>query len=128
MRHAQGVNARFASLKTTPEKLGPMTDDRLVTVRLFGVLRDTRAAAGLATTVDVEVPSEGRSARAVAHHLGLDERLIEGVFINRTVYPLDSTVRPGDRVAFVPYGTPGPHRVHLVLYRAGHQEERGDPI
>ena len=31
-------------------------------------------------------------------------------------------VSPGDRVAFVPYGTPGPHRVFLGLYTAGKEE------
>ena len=44
--------------------------------------------------------------------------------MNRTVYGIGHHVDPGDRVAFVPYGTPGPHRVYLGLYKAG--KDAGD--
>lgn len=100
--------------------------DTVITVRFFGVLRDIRVAAGLPTTTDCAVPADGSSARVLAVDLGLDPALIEGVFINRTVYALDSIVRPGDRVAFVPYGTPGPHRLFLGLYHAGRAGSEGD--
>ena len=32
------------------------------------------------------------------------------MFCNHRTYPIDHIIMPGDRVAFVPYGTPGPHR------------------
>jgi len=38
------------------------------------------------------------------------------------VHGIGVHVSPGDRVAFVPYGTPGPHRVFLGLYAAGEEE------
>ena len=47
--------------------------------------------------------------------------MIEGVFVNHTVYDLGHYVMPSDEVAFVPYGTPGPHRFYLGLYKAGKQ-------
>lgn len=100
-----------------------------VTVRMFGLLHSARAAAGLPSTVEVEVPEKGTTARDIAEGLGLDVGLIEGVFVNRTVYDIDHPVSPGDRIAFVPYGTPGPHRFYLGLYRAGreaHERDVGD--
>lgn len=96
-----------------------MDSDRTVTVRMFGFLHSARRAEGLPSTVEVHVPEEGTTARQIAEDLGLDVDAIEGVFVNRTVYEVEHHVMPGDRIAFVPYGTPGPHRFYLGLYRAG---------
>jgi hypothetical protein len=93
-----------------------------VTVRMFGLLHLYRTERGLPTTCDVDVPAQGTTGRDLALQLGLPVDRIEGVFVNRTVYGIDHPIAPGDRVAFVPYGTPGPHRVFLGLYQAG----RGD--
>ena len=92
-----------------------------VTVRMFGLLRSARKKANLPCVVEVEVPPEGISAHDIAVDLGLELEVIEGVFINRTVYGLMQPIKPGDRVAFVPYGTPGPHRFTLGLYDAGRE-------
>lgn len=99
----------------------PTSSDRTtpVTVRTFGMLRALRVERGLPISVEIEVADEGTSAGEIADELGLPRDLIEGVFCNHTVYGLGHLVRPGDRVAFVPYGTPGPHRVTLGLYDAG---------
>jgi hypothetical protein len=43
--------------------------------------------------------------------------------VNHTVHGLDVWLNPGDRVAFVPFDTPGPHRVFLGLYEAGKDSE-----
>jgi molybdopterin converting factor small subunit len=96
--------------------------DLSVTVRMFGLLHLFRSERGLPSTVEVDVPAEGTTGRALATDLGLPCDMIEGVFVNRTVYGIDHPVMPGDRVAFVPYGTPGPHRVFLGLYDAGRGE------
>ncbi len=93
-----------------------------VTVRMFGLLHQFRSEQGLPSTVNVEVPAEGTTGRALAESLDLPCDRIEGVFVNRTVYGIDHPIMPGDRVAFVPYGTPGPHRVFLGLYGAGRGE------
>ena len=90
-----------------------------VTVRMFGLLHLFRSEQGLPSTVEVEVPEEGTTGRLLAVELGLPCDKIEGVFVNRTVYGIDHPIMPGDRVAYVPYGTPGPHRVFLGLYNAG---------
>jgi hypothetical protein len=95
-----------------------------VTVRIFGSLRLLRDEQGLPHTFTVEVPEAGMSARELALSLGIAPELTEGVFVNHTVYSLGVAVRPGDRIAFVPYDTPGPHRVFLGLYDAGRDDER----
>ncbi len=95
-----------------------MQDDR-VTVRLFGALHTLRRERGLPTVVEIEVPECGCSGVDLAESLDLPVSMIEGLFCNRTVRPLTYIVHPGDRVAFVPKGTPGPHRFFLGLYAAG---------
>jgi molybdopterin converting factor small subunit len=90
-----------------------------VTVRIFGSLRPLRTSRGLPCTLTVEVPRGGIAARDLAVSLALPPEEIEGVFVNHSLHGLGVNVSPGDRVAFVPYGTPGPHRVYLGLYAAG---------
>ena len=90
-----------------------------VSIRIFGLLRSHCAEHGLPTTTTFEVPGDGMSAEDLALALHLPLEKIEGVFVNHTVYDLGHPVMPGDEVAFVPYGTPGPHRVYLGLYKAG---------
>ncbi|MCG2808270.1 MAG: MoaD/ThiS family protein [Coriobacteriia bacterium] len=93
--------------------------DLSVTVRMFGVLCTLRKERDEPTTVQIDVPAQGIPASQIADQLGLPDELIEGVFCNHTVYGMGHIIHPGDRVAFVPYGTPGPHRFALGLYDAG---------
>jgi len=93
-----------------------------VTVRIFGSLRPLRTELGLPCTLAVEVPQGGIVARDLAASLGLPPDKIEGVFVNHVAHGIGVHVSPGDRVAFVPYGTPGPHRMLLGLYAAGKEE------
>jgi hypothetical protein len=86
---------------------------------MFGALHTLCRQQGRDTTVCLEVPPEGISARALAESMDLPVDMIEGVFCNGHVYGLSRMVHPGDRVGFVPYGTPGPHRFMLGLYQAG---------
>lgn len=90
-----------------------------VKVRMFGLLAADRCAKGFETSGEVEVGEQGMTAHDIALALDLPLELIEGVFCNHTVYGLEHVIHAGDRVAFVPYGTPGPHRFYLGLYDAG---------
>ena len=90
-----------------------------VSVRIFGSLRPFRTDKGLSCDLSVEVPKEGVAASDLALELGLPLDWVEGVFVNHTVHAVSARVSPGDRIAFVPRGTPGPHRVFLGLYAAG---------
>ena len=96
-----------------------MVEDGTAEVRMFGRLHTLRRERGLPTMVSVDVPSDGIAAREVAVSLELPLEHIEGIFCNHTVYGLDRIILPGDEVAFVPHGTPGPHRFCLGLYGAG---------
>lgn len=46
---------------------------------------------------------------------------VECVFINHHALGIaDAVIRPGDRVALVPPGVPGPHRFCLGIYQGKH--------
>ncbi len=90
-----------------------------VTVRTFGCLYSLRRQRGLPAHFDMAVPEHGMAAREMAELLELPLDRIEGLFVNHSVRGLDHVIVPGDRVAFVPHGTPGPHRYTLGLYGAG---------
>lgn len=96
-----------------------MSGSKLVTVKLFGCLHTLRKAEGLPTTVQVDVPSGGREAYQVAEELGLPLDRIEAVICNHKTHDLGHLIHPGDTIAFVPRGTPGPHRFTLGIYHAG---------
>ena len=50
--------------------------------------------------------------------LNIPAERVEIIFINGKVFlPVDATINPGDRVALVPPGTPGPYRVMLGFIR-----------
>lgn len=103
--------------------------DSFVTVRIFGSLRPYRDAAGLPYVAEVPVPDEGFTGVDLAEAMSLPLDKIEGMFRNHTVMALNHPLSAGDRVAFVPYDTPGPHRFFLGLYKAGkegHPESSSD--
>lgn len=89
------------------------------TVRMFGALHTIRKGRGLASVAEVLIPAEGRTARDIARELDLPLDKIEGVFVNAIVYAIDHRVLPGDRIAFIPTGVPGPHRFMLGVHQAG---------
>ena len=79
------------------------------TVRMLAALHTYRHERGLPTFTSVALPAGGMSAAELAGSLGLPLDLIQGLFLNGMLVGLGATIRPGDRVAFVPYGTPAPH-------------------
>ena len=91
----------------------------VVSVKMLGLLQPVCAERGLPTTAQVDAPEEGFSGWELVESLSLPAEMIEGMFVNHTLYGLGHRVMPGDRVALVPYGTPGPHRLYLGLYEAG---------
>jgi len=59
---------------------------------------------------------EGCSAKKLVELLELPKEKIEAVFINGRAMPFEEAmVRAGDRVGFVPPGTPGPYRALLGM-------------
>jgi hypothetical protein len=96
-----------------------MPDDKPAVIHMFGLLHTLRTRRGQPVTVELALPPGGRAAREIAMDLDLPLDKIEAVFCNHIAYPLDHVIMPGDRVAFVPYGTPGPHRYCLGIKQAG---------
>ncbi|GAB6109865.1 MoaD/ThiS family protein [Fusibacter bizertensis] len=48
---------------------------------------------------------------------------IEVIFVNGLVQSLDFIINPGDRVAFLPPGCPGPYRIALGFYGKNQHNE-----
>jgi molybdopterin converting factor small subunit len=59
----------------------------------------------------------------LANQLGIDPKEIEVIFVNGFVQALDYEVQPGDRVAFLPPGCPGPYRIALGFYGKNQNNE-----
>ncbi|WDP88373.1 MAG: MoaD/ThiS family protein [Desulfobacter sp.] len=57
--------------------------------------------------------------------MGLGKDEVEVVFLNGKVVPFDTPIRDGDRLAFVPQGTPGPYRVFLGFKNPENQSSSG---
>jgi len=88
--------------------------ERKVEVRGFSFIKELFDQRGVPFPVMVDLAQEC-PASDLAKRLDIPGELIEAVFINGIAGGLDGTVRPGDRVAFVPPGTPGPYRVILGI-------------
>ncbi len=88
-------------------------------IRMFGSLHTFRRNRGLKPYEMIYIPPEGCSGYDLAHELDLPLNKIEGVFVNNTAYPLDAHIRPGDKVAMISSGVPGPHRYSLGIHSAG---------
>ena len=52
---------------------------------------------------------EGSSALDLIGDLGLLPSDVEAIFLNGKVSPVETGLKDGDRVAFLPPGTPGPY-------------------
>ena len=92
-------------------------------MRVFGSLRQYLDNGENSQPFERVIPAMGLSAHNCAVQLGLPTEKIEAVFRNGKVINLYDTVHPGDRLAFAPFGTPGPYRVFLGMFREN--KERG---
>ena len=98
-------------------------DNNMVEVRGFSFIKEIFDQRGWPFPMMFKLEEEC-TATELAEKLELPREKIEGVFINGNAGPLDRTVRPGDRVAFVPPGTPGPYRVILGLVNPANKVEK----
>lgn len=97
-----------------------MNDQTPVSIRMLALLHGYCREHGLPTTMQTTVPREGIRALDLASSIGLPIDAIEGLFLNGRLLGLGVTVLPGDRVAFVPHGTPASHPAFFG--RAGIEE------
>lgn len=63
--------------------------------------------------IDREAPISGTE---LAIELDIPRKDIEVIFVNGFVQDLDYIIQPGDRMAFLPPGCPGPYRIALGFY------------
>ena len=78
--------------------------------------------------MEITVPEKGKTAFNIATDLGLPIEKIEAVFRNGLIQNLYDKVFSGDRIAFVPYGTPGPYRVFLGMIRENKERVRREKL
>lgn len=88
--------------------------DQRVEVRGLSFIKELFDRRNLPFPFYVDLPEEC-TAGELAQRLEVPADMIEAVFINGIVRRLGDIVRPGDRVAFLPPGTPGPYRVILGI-------------
>jgi hypothetical protein len=99
---------------------------RSVTVRVMAFLDAFCKERGLPTTLEVVVPAEGITALDLADSIGLPLDRIEGVFHNFSAAGPGAVVKPGDRVAFVPPGTPASHPAFFGRFSQTREERLTD--
>lgn len=86
-----------------------------IQVRAFMQLSALFAARGWSNPRALEVESDITGSELLAA-LSVDRQDIESLIVNRRAAPVEGTIlRPGDRVALLPPGAPGPHRLLLGL-------------
>jgi hypothetical protein len=88
-----------------------------ITIRIFGSLRQYIEDQGLSASFEREISTAEISAYDLAREILIPPEKIEAVFRNGRIINIYDPVYPGDRVAFCPYGTPGPYRVFLGMAR-----------
>lgn len=70
--------------------------------------------------INLAGPTEGTE---LAHKMGVSCDEVEVIFVNGFVQALDYVIHPGDRVAFLPPGCPGPYRIAMGFY----SKNQGNP-
>jgi hypothetical protein len=94
-----------------------------VEIRGFGLLKQLFEQRGWDFPYQYKIEGE-MTALALARQLDLPLERIEAVFINGHSHDLDTAVvQLGDRVGFVPYGTPGVARLLLGIKREPEQKK-----
>ncbi len=99
-------------------------DRNIVNISVYGFLRRHMDEQGLPYVIKKEIASKGEAAYDIARGLQIPPKEIEAVFLNGKVTNIYDPVFPGDRVAFFPFGTPGPYRVFLGMARENVKRER----
>ncbi|AEG59658.1 MoaD/ThiS family protein [Desulforamulus ruminis] len=85
-----------------------------IELRGFATLQQVLHKKGFAFPQMVEI-GEGLTGDQLISKLDIKETEVEALFVNGRVQGLHDPIQPGDRVALVPPGTPGPYRVILGI-------------
>ena len=93
----------------------PETDRKTIEVRGFMHLDKLFKQNNWPVPLVVELEQSITGAELV-EMLGLSGNKIEIMFVNGLAQSLGFSIQPGDRVALLPPGCPGPYRLHLGFY------------
>jgi len=93
------------------------TKQSTIQIRIFGSLRKYMDEQGVPYSLEKEIDPEGRVAYDIVQEIGIPTQEVEAIFCNGRVSNIYDPVFPGDRVALLPYGTPGPYRLFLGMAR-----------
>ena len=99
-------------------------EGQAVAIHIFGFLRRYMDERGLPYVLTEEVPNEGMSAYDLVERLSIPPEKVEAVFKNGQVINIYDFVSPGDRVALLPHGTPGPYRFFLGMDRENRERAK----
>ncbi len=91
-----------------------------VEIRVFGALRKHLDRQNLPYLIKKQISPDICTPMTIAEELVLPQDEIEAVFVNGKIADRDTVLSPGDRIAFLPYGTPGPYRVFLGIVNSEH--------
>lgn len=97
----------------------------MIEVRFFMFLSDLCRQRQWPTPLPLEIEGE-MSGTALLERLEVPADRVEALLINgKSSWPEEAVIRPGDRVALLPPGTPGPYRVMLGLRKPDGGNRRG---
>ncbi len=83
-----------------------MASENVAHVRCLALFHTFQRDHNRPPELDVEVPEDGVTVLGLVEQMGLPVESLDGAFINYRNSGPDAIVRPGDRVALVPQGTP----------------------
>jgi len=84
-----------------------------ITFNAFNFLREHLKKKNIPYVNAIMELPDNYTPNKLIKELGYSEGEVEFVFINGKVLPKDTILKDGDRVAFVPPGTPGSYRLLL---------------
>jgi molybdopterin converting factor small subunit len=101
-----------------------MTEEGKKTIEIRGFLQLDKLLRKKYGTIPLIYELEGEiKATELAEKLEIPLEEIEVIFVNGFVQSLDYIIHPGDRVAFLPPGCPGPYRIALGFYGKNQNNE-----
>lgn len=89
--------------------------DKMLEIRGFLQLDSylRKRYGGMPFYLEIEQPVSGLELSKI---LEIKRSDIEVIFVNGFVQQIDYMINPGDRIAFLPPGCPGPYRIALGFY------------
>ncbi|GAB6157907.1 hypothetical protein JCM39194_11070 [Desulfotomaculum varum] len=85
-----------------------------IELRGFAKLQGVMKEKGFGFPAIYEV-GEGLTGYQLLEQLAIPPADVEAIMVNGSVCSLSAYIKPGDRVAILPPGTPGPYRVILGI-------------